>query len=280
MQFDTTELISFMTNWSVILPALVTTILMAILAQLLGIVLGLVAALAGRSRNVAIHGVAAVYVWIFRGTPVLVQILLLYFGVPRLLGMDPFPTNYPFLPGLMGGAFIAATLALGVNEGAYMSEIFRAGILSVDSGQAEAAKSLGMTPRKTMSRIVLPQALRVIIPPLGNEFNNMIKTTSLASVITVTELVLVAEERFSGTFKPFEAFVGISFYYLALTTIWGVVQSRIERKLGAGTTRNEPEANLWARVRGSRKPFQPPVSSAVPLSHVPAGLGLRKETVR
>ena len=147
MQFDTNELISFMTNWSVIVPALATTVLMAILAQLLGIVLGLVAALAGRSRNPAIHGVSAIYVWIFRGTPVLVQILLLYFGVPRLLGMDPFPTAYPFLPGLMGGAFIAATLALGVNEGAYMSEIIRAGILSVDPGQAEAARVTRHDPR-------------------------------------------------------------------------------------------------------------------------------------
>ena len=249
MQFDTTELISFMTNWSVILPALLTTVLMAILAQVLGIALGLVAALAGRSRNALVHGIAAVYVWIFRGTPVLVQILLLYFGVPVLLGgIDPFPTTYGSLPGLIGGAFVAATLALGVNEGAYMSEIIRAGILSVDSGQAEAAKSLGMTPRKTMSRIVLPQAMRVIVPPLGNEFNNMLKTTSLASVITVTELVMVAEMRYAGTFKPFEPLVGISIYYLAMTTIWGVIQSRIERKLGAGMSRNDDEPGFWART--------------------------------
>ncbi len=250
MQFDTSELFSFMSNWSVVVPAVITTLLMAILAQLLGILLGLVAALAGRARNPVIHGISAIYVWIFRGTPVLVQILLLYFGVPRLLGLDPFPTTYPFLPGLMGGAFVAATLALGVNEGAYMSEIIRAGILSVDAGQAEAAKSLGMTPRKTMSRIVLPQAMRVIIPPLGNEFNNMIKTTSLASVIAVTELVLIAEERYAGTFKPFEPLVGISIYYLAMTTIWGFIQARIERRVGAGLSRNEPEVGFWSRMAG------------------------------
>jgi polar amino acid transport system permease protein len=248
MQFDSNELVSFMTNWSVIVPALVTTVLMAIVAQVLGIFLGLLAALAGRSRNPIVHGISAIYVWIFRGTPVLVQILLLYFGVPRLLGIDPFPTTYGGLPLLIGGAFVAATLALGVNEGAYMSEIIRAGILSVDSGQAEAAKSLGMTPRKTMSRIVLPQAMRVIIPPLGNEFNNMIKTTSLASVITVTELVLVAEERYGGTFQPFEPLVGISIYYLAMTTVWGFVQSRIERKFGAGMNRNDDEPGFWSRT--------------------------------
>ena len=249
MQFDTNELVSFMTNWSVVLPAIVTTILMAILAQLLGIVLGLVAALAGRSRNIAVHGIAAVYVWIFRGTPVLVQIMLLYFGVPALLGgADPFPNTYPFLPAIMSGPFVAAMLALGVNEGAYMSEIIRAGILSVDAGQAEAAKSLGMTPRKTMSRIVLPQAMRVIIPPLGNEFNNMLKTTSLASMITVTELVMVAQMRYAGTFKPFEPLVGISLYYLAMTTVWGFVQSRIERKLVVGLARSDDEPGFWART--------------------------------
>jgi polar amino acid transport system permease protein len=252
MQFDTTELLSFMTNWSVIVPAIVLTLSMAIAAQLLGILLGLMSALAGRSRNPVAHGISTVYVWIFRGTPVLVQILLLYFGVPALFNIDPFPTNYPFLPDMFGGAFVAAMLALGVNEGAYMSEIIRAGILSVDPGQAEAAKSLGMTPRKTMSRIVLPQAMRVIVPPLGNEFNNMIKTTSLASVITVPELVLTASERYGGTFKPFEPLIGISIYYLLMTTIWGVVQGRIERKFGAGMSRGDDSAGVWSRLVGSR----------------------------
>ena len=252
MKFDPTEFLSFLTNWSVILPALLTTVLMAILAQALGIALGLAAALAGRSRNPVIHGISAVYVWVFRGTPVLVQIFLLYFGVPALLGADPFPNSYPFLPDLISGPFVAAMLALGVNEGAYMSEIIRAGILSVDSGQAEAAKSLGMTPRKTMSRIVLPQAMRVIIPPLGNEFNNMIKTTSLASTITVTELVLAAQERYAGTFQPFEPLLAISVYYLALTTIWGLVQSRIERKFGTGLTRNDELVGMWSRLVGVR----------------------------
>ena len=122
--------------------------------------LGLLAALGSRSRNLVAKRAAGLYVWVFRGTPVLVQIALLYYGIPSLLGLDPFPKQYGSLPELIGGAFLAATLALGINEGAYMSEIIRAGILSVDPGQAEAAKSLGMTPGKTMSRIVLPQRLR------------------------------------------------------------------------------------------------------------------------
>lgn len=131
-----------------------------------------------------------------------------------------------------------------------MSEIIRAGILSVDPGQAEAAKSLGMTPGKTMSRIVLPQALRVIVPPLGNEFNNMLKTTSLASVVGVTELLLLAQNRYGGTFKPFEPLIGICVYYLLLTTLWGFVQGRIEMRLGTGLSRNEPDRGLVARLTG------------------------------
>jgi polar amino acid transport system permease protein len=140
-------------------------------------------------------------------------------------------------------------VALAINEGAYMSEIVRAGILSVDPGQTEAAKSLGMTYRLTMSRIVLPQALRVIVPPLGNEFNNMLKTTSLMSVIAVEELFRVAQAANSATFKSFEAFFGVALYYLALTTIWSAIQSRIERRLGAGTLRVE-QPGLWSRLLG------------------------------
>jgi polar amino acid transport system permease protein len=253
MQFDPTEFLDFTFTWrGVLIGAIVTTLLIAVIAQVLGVLLGLLAALGGRSRNLVIKGISGLYVWVFRGTPVLVQIVLLYYGLPSLLGIDPFPQRYGNLPELIGGAFLAATLALGVNEGAYMSEIIRAGILSVDSGQAEAAKSLGMTPRKTMSRIVLPQAMRVIIPPLGNEFNNMLKTTSLASVVGVTELLLLAENRYGGTFKPFEPLLGICVYYLAMTTIWGLIQGRIEKRLGAGLNRNEAEQGFWSRLVGVR----------------------------
>ncbi len=251
MGFDPREFLDFTFTWrEVLVGALVTTLLMAVLAQVLGIMLGLLAALGSRSRNLVAKRAAGLYVWVFRGTPVLVQIALLYYGIPSLLGLDPFPKQYGSLPELIGGAFLAATLALGINEGAYMSEIIRAGILSVDPGQAEAAKSLGMTPGKTMSRIVLPQALRVIVPPLGNEFNNMLKTTSLASVVGVTELLLLAQNRYGGTFKPFEPLIGICVYYLLLTTLWGFVQGRIEMRLGTGLSRNEPDRGLVARLTG------------------------------
>jgi polar amino acid transport system permease protein len=136
-----------------------------------------------------------------------------------------------------------------------MSEIVRAGILSVDPGQTEAAKSLGMTSRLTMRRIVLPQAMRVIIPPLGNEFNNMLKTTSLMSVIAVSEIFRVAEDVNSATFKSFEAFLGVAVYYLALTSIWSIIQGRIERRLGRGTaTSTVTGPSLTARLTGFRNP--------------------------
>ncbi len=225
------------------------TVYAAIIAQVLGVVLGVLSALGGMARNPIFRSVSGIYVWIFRGTPVLVQISLLYFGTPYLLGIDLFPTVMH--TGLIDlrGAIIAGILALGVNEGAYMSEIVRAGILSVDPGQSEAAKSLGMTYRLTMSRIVLPQALRVIIPPLGNEFNNMLKTTSLLSVIAVEELYRVSMSIASATFKYFEPLLAAAVYYLILTTIWGLIQSRIERRLGAGTQRNE-YPGVWARMLG------------------------------
>jgi polar amino acid transport system permease protein len=233
-----------------LLGGLVITILAALVAQLMGVMLGIIAALGGRSRNPVFSTISGFYVWVFRGTPVLVQIMLLFNGLPVLLGVDLFPRLMSLGPIDLRGAIVAGICALGVNEGAYMSEIVRAGILSVDPGQGEAAKSLGMTPRQTMQRIILPQALRVIIPPLGNEFNNMLKTTSLMSTIGVLELLRVATDHSSTTFRPFEPLLGVSIYYLALTTIWGVVQGRIEKRLGVGQASADAARGFWARMLG------------------------------
>jgi polar amino acid transport system permease protein len=133
---------------------------------------------------------------------------------------------------VINGAVQAGILALGVNEGAYMAEIIRAGIEAIDPGQMEAAKSLGMTYALAMQRIVLPQAAKVIIPPLGNEFNSMMKTTSLMVVISAGELFFGFEQVNARLFKPFELFIAASLYYLALTTIWSFIQVRIESGLG------------------------------------------------
>jgi polar amino acid transport system permease protein len=206
------------------------------------------------ARNRVLRSISGFYVWFFRGTPLLVQMFLIYFGTPYLFGVDLFPNDVHLGFISLRGGVLAGIVALSINEGAYMSEIVRAGILSVDSGQTEAAKSLGMTYGLTMRRIVLPQALRVIIPPLGNEFNNMLKTTSLMAVIAVTELFRVAQGVYAVTFKPFEVFLGVAVYYLALTTIWSLIQSFIERRLGASTTRGEEVPGLRARLLGLGRP--------------------------
>lgn len=249
LQFDVDFFLRFVFRPSpALFNGLLITVLVAASAQFVGAVLGTLSALAGMSRRWILRGISAVYVWFFRGTPLLVQLFLVYFGTPYLLGgLDLFPrdVNVAFLD--LRGAILAGFVALSINEGAYMSEIVRAGILSVDPGQTEAAKSLGMTYGLTMRRIVLPQALRVVVPPLGNEFNNMLKTTSLMSVIAVEELFRVAQSAYSATFKPFEAFFGIALYYLALTTIWSSIQGAVERRLGASAGL-EAYPGLFARL--------------------------------
>jgi polar amino acid transport system permease protein len=211
--------------------ALLTTVGIAVVAQFLGTILGTFSALSALSKFKPLRALSYLYVLVIRGTPVLVQIFFVYAGLPILLGIDLFPRNGWFgirLP----QEILAGTLALTINEGAYMSEIIRAGITAVDRGQMEAAKSLGMTRGLAMRRIVLPQAARVIVPPLGNEFNNMLKTTALLFLISVHELFSDAEIRYSATFQPAEFFIGVALWYLLLTTIWSLIQSRLERHLG------------------------------------------------
>jgi polar amino acid transport system permease protein len=209
---------------------LIVTVVVSILAQGLGVVFGLFAALGKMSKFAPFHWLAEIYVWYFRGTPLLVQMMLLFFG----LGVTHV---YDFPAIILGeikisGAIQAGTLALAINEGAYMAEIIRAGIESIDVGQMEAAKSLGMTYGLAMQRIILPQAAKVIIPPLGNEFNNMMKTTTLMTVISAGELFYAYEQVNANLFKPFELFLDASIYYLAMTTAWSFIQARIEAGLG------------------------------------------------
>ncbi len=250
-QFDVDWFIHFIFPPSpVLLGGLAITIYVSIIAQAAGVLLGVLSALAGMSRNRVLRSISGVYVWVFRGTPLLVQLFIVYFGTPYLLGgIDLFPNHVGLFGIDIRGAILAGIVAFSVNEGAYMSEIVRAGILSIDPGQTEAAKSLGMTYRLTMSRIVLPQALRVIVPPLGNEFNNMLKTTSLLSVIAVGELFRVAQAANSASFKTFEAYFGVALYYLALTTIWSAIQGVIERRLGVSQA-GAQGASFWSRMFG------------------------------
>src|SRR5918911_3256975 len=219
--------------------ALWRTIYISVLAQVLGVVLGLIAALMRMSRIAPLRWLSGLYVLIFRGTPVIVQIFFVYFGANLLFGFTLIPRSVNFGLFHMDGAAFAGILALGINEGAYMREIIRAGIDSVERGQLEAARSLGMTYRRAMQRIVLPQAARVIVPPLGNEFNNMLKTTSLLTIIGVHEMFQDAENRYSQDFKPVEYFGAVAVWYLVLTTIWTFVQAWIERKPAASERGHE-----------------------------------------
>jgi polar amino acid transport system permease protein len=214
--------------------ALWKTVYIAVVSQFLGVVFGLIAALLRMSRFWFLRLLSGIYVLVFRGTPVIVQIFFVYFGANLLLGFELFPRQANFAAFTVSGAVLAGITALSINEGAYMREIIRAGIDSIDRGQMEAAKSLGMSYGLAMRRIVLPQAARVIVPPLGNEFNNMLKTTSLLAFIGVLELFQDAEIGYSTTFKPVEYFTAVAFWYLVLTTIWSFIQAAIERRLAVG----------------------------------------------
>jgi polar amino acid transport system permease protein len=232
-----------------ILSGLVLTVSISVVSQFIGVVLGVFGALGKTAKSRPIRWIANFYVWVFRGTPLLVQISLLYYGL-SVTRVYIWPDIHIF--GLVvTGAVQAGIFALGVNEGAYMTEIVRAGIISVDPGQMEAAKSLGMTYGKAMRRIVLPQAARVIIPPLGNEFNNMLKTTSLLVIISVPELYVIFSRKQGNVFAPFEYFLAAAVWYLLLTTIWSVIQSYIERRLGRGVSGDRPPG-LRERLFGGR----------------------------
>jgi polar amino acid transport system permease protein len=224
------------------------TVYISIASQVLGVLLGLLAALARMSRFAALRWLSGIYVWIFRGTPLLVQIFYVYFAFS-------WPT-FDFGFWTVSDAAIAGIVALSVNEGAYMREIIRAGIDSIDRGQMDAARSVGMRTSLAMRRIILPQAARVIVPPLGNEFNNMMKTTSLLAFIGVYELFQDADIHYSTTFKPAEYFIAVAFWYLVLTTVWSLIQTQIERRLSAGLrerlTFREHIARVWAPVGAFR----------------------------
>jgi polar amino acid transport system permease protein len=222
-----------------VMEGLLVTIELTVIAMAIGIALGVLLAVMRLSPNPLVSGSSWLYIWFFRGTPVLVQLLFWY----NIAALYPkIALGVPFGPAFVHPdantlitAFRAAILGLGLNEGAYMAEIIRAGIISVDAGQADAAQSLGMTRLQTMRRIVLPQAMRVIIPPTGNETISMLKTTSLASVITVTELLYSVQLIYSVNFKPIPLLIVASVWYLVCTSVLYVGQYYLERYYGRGT---------------------------------------------
>lgn len=236
------------------LNGLVLTIVISVVAMVLATVAGLVIALLRRSRFAVLRWCASLYIWAVRGTPLLVQLVIIYTGLAAV-GLYQFHDVSLF--GLSVKAAIqAAIVGLTINESAYIAEIIRAGLDSVPKGQFEAAESLGMKPAKVMRWIIVPQSLRVMVPPMGNSFNGMMKTTSVLSVIGVSEMFLVTQSISSATFHTFEIFIVAALYYLALTTIWTVIQAEIENRLARQLGINQ-RVRITARLLGARRAAAP-----------------------
>ncbi len=248
---------SYLTS-SEILLGLWRTLYLTALAMVIGVVGGTVLALMRLSTSLVLRTTASAYLWLFRGTPLLVQILF-WFNiasfVPRLsLGVPFGPSFVSAGTNSLVTTLVAAILALGLNEAAYMAEIVRAGILSVDRGQTEAAQSLGMTRRLAFRRIVVPQAMRVIIPPTGNQTIGMLKGTALVSVISLPELLYSVQLIYAKNFETIPLLVVASLWYLIVTSVLSVGQHFLERKFGRGRTGgsfNQPN-RVWTRGLGRR----------------------------
>ncbi|WP_420035510.1 amino acid ABC transporter permease [Streptomyces sp. cg28] len=232
-----------------ILTGVGKTLLLTVLAMVIGIVGGILLAVMRLSKNPVTSSIAWFYIWFFRGTPVLVQ-LFIWFNlglVFEYINLGPIYKDYwsSFMTPLL-----TALLGLGLNEAAYMAEICRAGLLSVDEGQTEASHALGMSHSKTLRRIVIPQAMRVIVPPTGNEVINMLKTTSLVAAVQFNELFRAAQDIGQQSGSPVEMYFLAAAWYLIMTSILSVGQYYIERYYARGTSRQLPPTP-WQKVRAS-----------------------------
>lgn len=248
-----------------VLQGIVVTLELTLLAMVIGVGLGIILAVMRLSPNPVVSWVSWLYIWFFRGTPVLVQIFFWYnlnivlphigVGIPFTALHVQASTNTLISP------FMAAVLGLGLNEAAYMAEIVRAGMISVEHGQTEAAQALGMNRLLVMRRIVLPQAMRVIVPPTGNETISMLKTSSLAFVATVPELFTRTEQISSANFAVVELAIVASIWYLAMTSILTVGQYYVERYFARGSLRELPPTPLQ-RFRRMLFTFHAPPAAA------------------
>ena len=235
-----------------ILSGLWVTIVLTVCCMLIGVGGGILLAIMKLSGNPVLEGLSGTFVLFFRGTPVLVQIIL-WFNLSLI---------FPYIAGIPTNtlitAFAAALLGLGLNEAAYMAEIVRAGIESVDDGQSEATAASGLTKGQALRFVILPQAMRAIIPPTGNQFIGMLKATSLVSVIATQELLTQAQHIYSQNFLTIELLIVTCIWYLLMTSVATVIQSIIEQKLSVGDrrTRRPGVAQLVARAFTFRRPVE------------------------
>jgi polar amino acid transport system permease protein len=212
-----------------ILSGVQLTLIFTFVSMLLSIIGGVLLAVLRQSRNPVLVNFSRLYIWFFRGTPLLVQIIFWFniqLFIPRV-AIGPFELEMNSII----SAFTAALLALSLNESAYMAEIIRGGLLAVDKGQSEAATALGFTPFQTLRRIILPQALRVTVPPIGNQTISMLKTTSLVSVVAAQDLLTRVQNIYARNFLIIELLIVASLWYLLLTTVASLIQYLIERRL-------------------------------------------------
>jgi len=207
----------YLTN-AYLLGGVLVTIALTALPMLLGLPLALALALARRSGGRIVSGFARFYVWIFRGTPLLVQLVIVFTALPQF--------------GIRFDVWTSAVLALTLNEAAYLSEIVRSGFAGVPRGQGDAAMALGLNPRQTLRLVTWPQAMRLMLPPLGNSVNGLLKATSLTSVISMEELMRRTQVLMQIRFEVLELLAVAALWYLALTTLWELVQVRLEQRFG------------------------------------------------
>jgi polar amino acid transport system permease protein len=220
MQFDPKVFLDTLTSTSLVQGA-VMTIALTIVSFALGLLIGLAVAVLRDHRWRIVRWLAWTYVWVFRAIPTLVQLLFVWNALPRI---------FPIFSGTWFTPFIAATIALSLNEGAYAAEVVRGGLLSIDDGQKLAARALGLSPWRTFRRVIAPQLMRVITPPMSNDFITLLKITSLASVLSLRELLTNGQLIISSTFKFAEVYVAVALWYLVIVSVFMVIQSWIERR--------------------------------------------------
>ena len=217
--FNVGAFFHYLTN-AYLLQGVLVTIALTVIPMAFGLPIALILALARQSRVTVLSVLARFYVWIFRGTPLLVQLVIVFTALPHF--------------GIRFGVWTSSILSLTLNEAAYLSEMVRAGFAGVPQGQREAAKALGLSPWQTLRLVTLPQAMRIMLPPLGNSVNGLLKATSLTSVISMEELMRRAQILMQVKFQVLELLAVAAIWYLTLTTLWELVQTRLERRFGRG----------------------------------------------
>ena len=206
-----------------LLEGLLWTVGVSLIAIAIGMVIGLAVCLMKLAKNKVLNAIAGVYIWVIRGTPMLVQAFLIFFGFPQLIQL--------FIPGFRSDPFTAGIITLSINAGAYLAEIFRGGIQAVPKGQTEAARSLGLSQAQTLRKVVLPQAFKIALPSMVNQFIISVKDTSILSVIGLAEIVNKAKTYVGKSYQFFATYIFVAAFYLAVVSILMVIQMYIEKKL-------------------------------------------------